>query len=246
MARSHSKSISSPTFVPDAQSALAAPSGNSVPLIRSRGQPLPMDLNPAGVLPARSSSEIPLNGPPAVSSVNVSSQFTVLPLSSTATVSLVERETSSCDYDVGYGKPPRRTQFRKGQSGNPKGRSKGSKNLWTILQEEAQTVVAFSENGKPTKASKQALAIKSAMNKAVKGDLRALQIVLKLFEKYAPPSAENNSGDNGHAAAVNRQEMDREILSMLGLIDTLSPAVTAPGIDPPDGKEPQMPKASSH
>jgi hypothetical protein len=29
------------------------------------------------------------------------------------------------DYDVGYGKPPQHTQFRRGQSGNPGGRPRG-------------------------------------------------------------------------------------------------------------------------
>ena len=37
------------------------------------------------------------------------------------------------DYTVGYGKPPRHTRFPKGQSGNPKGRTKGSLNVATIL-----------------------------------------------------------------------------------------------------------------
>jgi hypothetical protein len=31
-------------------------------------------------------------------------------------------------YRVGYGKPPKRTRFKKGRSGNPKGRKRGSRN----------------------------------------------------------------------------------------------------------------------
>jgi hypothetical protein len=37
------------------------------------------------------------------------------------------------DYEVGYGKPPKHTQFQKGASGNAKGRLKGTKNLSTDL-----------------------------------------------------------------------------------------------------------------
>jgi Family of unknown function (DUF5681) len=37
------------------------------------------------------------------------------------------------DYEVGYGKLPRHTRFVKGQSGNPRGRPPGAKNLKTML-----------------------------------------------------------------------------------------------------------------
>jgi hypothetical protein len=37
------------------------------------------------------------------------------------------------DYPVGYGRPPRQTRFRKGQSGNPVGRPRGAQNLATLI-----------------------------------------------------------------------------------------------------------------
>jgi hypothetical protein len=40
---------------------------------------------------------------------------------------------TSPPYNVGYGKPPVQTRFRKGQSGNPKGRGKGSRNFATVF-----------------------------------------------------------------------------------------------------------------
>ena len=36
-------------------------------------------------------------------------------------------------YDVGYGEPPVQTRFRKGRSGNPEGRGKGSRNFATVF-----------------------------------------------------------------------------------------------------------------
>ena len=38
-------------------------------------------------------------------------------------------------YQVGYAKPPRKTRFEKGKSGNPAGRVKGSKNVSKLLLE---------------------------------------------------------------------------------------------------------------
>lgn len=127
---------------------------------------------------------------------------------------------------VGYKKPPVHTQFKKGISGNPKGRVKGVKNIWTVLQEEAQAVVSYSENGKPTKASKQTLAIKSAFNKAVKGDLRALQLLMKLFEKYAP--AHQAIEAQGSQTQAERHKSDRQVLDMLGLLSVLEPPADGP------------------
>lgn len=48
-------------------------------------------------------------------------------------------------YEVGYGKPPTHTRFKPGQSGNPKGRLKGSKNKHPGLQEERMKDIILEE-----------------------------------------------------------------------------------------------------
>jgi hypothetical protein len=52
---------------------------------------------------------------------------------------------------VGYGKPPRNAGLRKGQSGNPRGRLPGAKNLATLLNEAAP----ITDNGRRRKITKR-------------------------------------------------------------------------------------------
>ena len=52
------------------------------------------------------------------------------------------------DYEVGYGKPPRHTRFVKGQSGNPRGRPPGAKNMKTLLTKALnELVLVFKQRG---------------------------------------------------------------------------------------------------
>ena len=51
------------------------------------------------------------------------------------------------DYEVGYGKPPRHTRFVKGQSGNPRGRPPGAKNMKTLLTKALNELVVVTDNG---------------------------------------------------------------------------------------------------
>ena len=87
---------------------------------------------------------------------------------------------SKKDYDVGDCKPPVHTRFQRGQSGNPKGRPKGARNLKTDLAEELAERVAITENGRQRKVSKQRLLVKSLVAKAIKGETRAGEVVVRM------------------------------------------------------------------
>ena len=92
----------------------------------------------------------------------------------------------SDDYEVGYGKPPKKTQFKKGQSGCPTGRPKKVKNLKTIVHEEAYSKVEIKEAGKKRKVTKVVALFKRMMAKGIQGDVRAASIALTLLREYLP------------------------------------------------------------
>jgi len=86
------------------------------------------------------------------------------------------------DYEVGYGKPPRHTRFKKGQSGNPRGRPSGSKNLSTLMSEALNELVVVAENGGRRKITKRQAIITQLVNRSAKGDWRAVKILLDILQ----------------------------------------------------------------
>jgi len=85
------------------------------------------------------------------------------------------------DYPVGYGKPPKHTQFKPGQSGNPKGRPKGIRNLNTDLEEELSLEILVTEGGQQQQTTKQRALLKSLFAKALNGDVRASGVLINLI-----------------------------------------------------------------
>ena len=87
----------------------------------------------------------------------------------------------SNNYEIGYGKPPKKNQFQKGQSGHPEGRPKGAKNLKTDLDEELRELIDLNEGGVRKRVSKRRAMLKSVTAKAVQGDTRAAAIIIEMI-----------------------------------------------------------------
>ena len=81
-------------------------------------------------------------------------------------------------YEVGFGKPPRSTQFKPGQSGHAAGRPRGAKNFATALEQELNSRVMVTENGRRRRISKREVIAKHLVNKAASGDLKAIPLLL--------------------------------------------------------------------
>jgi hypothetical protein len=81
-------------------------------------------------------------------------------------------------YQVGYAKPPRKTRFEKGKSGNPAGRVKGSRNVSKLLLEALSEPVVVNENGERKRITKGEAMIKQLVNKGASGDARSIQLLL--------------------------------------------------------------------
>lgn len=105
----------------------------------------------------------------------------------------------SDDNEGGYKKPPTSAQFKTGQSGNPKGRPKGSRNLKTDLVAISQRAISVRENGKTRRMSQQKAMLLSAYSKAIQGDQRAastlINLTLRILESAEPSQDSNEVSD---------------------------------------------------
>lgn len=104
------------------------------------------------------------------------------------------RERDDAAHQTGYGRPPREHRWKPGQSGNPKGRRKGSKNLATIVRELANGKVMIREaDGKRRYLTNPEAILHLANNKALKSDPKAMAFMLSLYREFdANPEAAND------------------------------------------------------
>jgi Family of unknown function (DUF5681) len=90
----------------------------------------------------------------------------------------------------GRGNPPKHSRFKKGVSGNPKGRPKGGKDqlVIDIISEFQNTLTAYREGGRAKRASRLELMLKKLVNSALEGDARSAEVLFKLRAKVSKSS----------------------------------------------------------
>ena len=112
----------------------------------------------------------------------------------------------SDEFKHGYKCPPKTDQFKPGQSGNPRGRPKGTRNLTTDLDKMLRKRIRIRENGETREISRQEAILLSLFNKAMQGgDVRAANTIVGMVLKLNPPKP-------AEEAAEEITESDRAII----------------------------------
>jgi len=97
---------------------------------------------------------------------------------------------SEKSYEVGYGKPPKATRFKKDTSGNPSGRPRKapqSLDPGSIIEAIDNEEIQVSDNGKLKRMTKAEIEFRQLFTKAIRGDLRAARLVVDMATEYLAP-----------------------------------------------------------
>ncbi len=114
------------------------------------------------------------------------------------------------EYQVGYRRPPKSGQFKKGESGNPKGRPKGARGLEKVVLDELKTKITVNENGRSKKVKKVEAIAKQMVNKAMTGDAKSISLVLGVSQRH-----EDKLAAKGVPLIETLPEEDKQVMESL-------------------------------
>ena len=91
--------------------------------------------------------------------------------------------SSNTPSDVGYGKPPKATRFRKGRSGNPKGRPSGDENILSVFKRMATKRIKLREGDTWRTITMAEAIILQNYRAALQKDQSAMSNIMRLAEE---------------------------------------------------------------
>jgi hypothetical protein len=107
-----------------------------------------------------------------------------------------KRKSSDRNYEVGFGKPPAFSRFRKGESGNPSGRPKKKKTLATVLEQELQKEILIKSKGRKRRVTRLEAAVCQMSERAAGGDLNAFKLLCALVQSVRAASVPSEQEAN--------------------------------------------------
>jgi Family of unknown function (DUF5681) len=117
------------------------------------------------------------------------------------------------DYDIGYGRAPISGRWKRGQSGNPRGRKKGSKTVANAIDAALMRKVTIEEDGRRVHLTVQEVIIRNLVNAAARRDLKAILTLFRLKDHYQDS---NDKILNPAELDPNDQAIIEEYLKKLG------------------------------
>ncbi|MBU3888571.1 DUF5681 domain-containing protein [Methylosinus sp. KRF6] len=130
-----------------------------------------------------------------------------------------DADVESAAPKVGYRRPPLHTRFKPGQSGNPRGRPKGAKNIDMLCRSLLSRKVTIQENGGRRKVTAVEAIVLATIQRAVRGDNRAAKIMLDLQHRL--PTLED--AETGAVSSAEDQAIIAEFLATLQEARQLEP-----------------------
>lgn len=88
-------------------------------------------------------------------------------------------------YQVGYGRPPKATRFKPGQSGNPRGRPKGAKSIPALLEGELNRKIRVREGNRERMLTKRELLVRRLVANGVQKGGRDGELLLRMLASHA-------------------------------------------------------------
>jgi Family of unknown function (DUF5681) len=98
-------------------------------------------------------------------------------------------------YEVGFGKPPKRTQFKKGRSGNPNGRPRKKPDLYGELTKVLHENITITVDGQREKVTVQQALLRRLRDEALRGEIWAGKLLQKVVAALPESGAESGRVD---------------------------------------------------